>query len=138
MKGLRSLTVALILLFATPAMAEVIKGKIAALDPENDLITVRSEVMGLAGPEEKELAFRLDDKTLLKVCWNGVCDEGKARVGLSRLMDFNYFEAEDLSVIGKEVELLYTGGEIDRIEIITIYTPMPAYHFNPVDFVSPF
>lgn len=137
MKGLRFLTIALTLFFAAPAMAQVVRGEITSLSPETGFITVKSEVMGLAGPEKRDIAFKIDEKTMLNLCWGESCDSGMAQRGLERMKDFSYFDAENLSVIGKEVEIHYTDGA-DRIEMVNIYAPVPTYYFNPADFISVF
>lgn len=137
MKGIRFLIVALTLLFAAPAMAQVVRGEITDLSPEKGFITVKSEVMGLAGPEKRDIAFRIDERTLLNLCWGESCDSGLAQKGLERMKDFAYFDAENLSVIGKEVEIHYTDGT-DRIEMVNIYAPVPTYYFHPVDLISVF
>lgn len=137
MKGLKLLIVAITLFVAAPAMAQVIRGEISGLSPETGFIMVKSEVMGLAGPEKKEIAFKIDKKTTLNLCWGESCDSGMAVAGLERLKEFNYFEAENLSVVGKEVEIHYAEGT-DLVEMVNIYAPLPSYYFSPTDFVSTF
>lgn len=137
MKGIRFLIVAVTLLFANSAMAQVVRGEITDLSPETGFITVKSEVMGLAGPMKKDISFKIDERTLLNLCWGESCDSGLAQRGLERMKDFAYFDAENLSVIGKEVEIHYTDGT-DRIEMVNIYAPVPTYYFNPADFISVF
>lgn len=137
MKGLKFLTIALMFFLSTPAMAEIIRGEIAAISPETGFVTVKSEVMGLTGPEKRNIAYKIDEKTLLNLCWDGACNEGIAIWALDRLKDFEYFEAENISVIGKEVQLQYAK-ETAKIEAINIFAPVPTYYFSPADFVSAF
>lgn len=125
-------------LTALENVTEMVRGEITGLSPETGVIMVSSVVMGLTGPEKKDISFRVDEKTLLKLCWNGICNEGAALKELGRLKDFSYFQAENISVIGRKIELQYAKEGTDRIESVNIYAPMPNYYFNPSDFVSPF
>jgi hypothetical protein len=138
MKTLRFLAIALVMSLATPAFAQVIRGEISSLSPETGYVIVKTEVMGLAGPEKKDVAFKIDEETILNLCWGETCDGGNAVKGLSRLKDFDHFTAENLSVIGKEVEMHYSMERPETIEMINIYAPVPSYYFNPVDFMSVF
>lgn len=165
MKGLRLLGIALLLL-ATPTLAEhvpysgddygtdvylfnpsaiawmagagEIRGQLVAIHPERGIIVVKSEVLGFAGPMEKDIAFLMDDRTTLRICWDGNCDAGKAIQGLERMKDFNYAEAENLSIVGKEVALYFDRENPEVLSLVEVNLPTPNYYFTPSDYVSPF
>lgn len=137
MKGLKLLTVALSIFLSTPAMAEMIWGELTSFSTEKGYVTVKTEVQGLTGPEKRNIVYKIDNNTLLSLCLDGVCNEGMAMPALERLKDFDYFEADNISITGREVQLQY-GKDTAKLEAINIFAPAPTYYFTPVDFISTF
>lgn len=113
-----------------------VSGTVLSISDSGEEMMIRTEVLGIMGPETRDVKLSIDRKTKLTICWAGDCDTGPALKGLRILKDFEHFDAEGLSCVGKEVTVFYTGrGE--KVAHIKINYPA-GVNFQPYDFISPF
>lgn len=99
------------------AEAGEIRGQLVSLDSQQSSITVKAEVLGISGPEKKDLSFNLQSDAKWTVCLNGQCAEKTGIEGFRLVNEYATFEAYGISPKGCNVTLYQSGSSITGVRV---------------------
>lgn len=103
---------------ATFAMeAGEIRGQLVSLDSRQNSITVKTEVLGLSGPEMKDVNFSVSSNVKWTVCLSGQCAEKTGLEGFRLVNEYASFEAYGITPKGSSVTLQKSGDAISGIRV---------------------
>lgn len=117
-KGLLSIAaVALLASSAFAIEAGEIRGQLVSLDSQQNSVTVKTEVLGLSGPETKDVNFSVSRDVKWTVCLSGQCAEKAGIEGYRLVNEYASFEAYGITPKGSSVTLQKSGDAITSIRI---------------------
>lgn len=94
-----------------------IKGQLASLDSQKNSVTVQTEVLGLSGPEKKDVSFNLLDNAKWTICLSGQCAEKTGVEGFRMVNEYATFEAYGINAKGCSVTLQQSGDAITGVRV---------------------
>lgn len=119
-KGISLLLLAVGVLFTVTTYAtdlREIRGQLVSLDSQKNSITLKAEVLGLSGPEKRDINLSLTSDTTWTICLNGQCTEKSGIEGFRLVNEYATFEAYGLSAKGCNVILTQSGNEITSARV---------------------
>ena len=94
-----------------------IKGQFVSLNPQKGSIAVKVEVLGLSGPEKKDMNFTLAKDVKFTVCLSGQCAEKTGIAGFQLVDDYTPFEVYGITPKGRPVIMEQSGNTVTSIRV---------------------
>lgn len=102
---------------ALAAESDIMTGKLISVSPEQSMVDVKVDVMGLSGPMTRDVSLDLAADVKWSICLGDSCAEKIGIEGPLMLKEYSAYEAYGLRVEGCDVTMVKSRDAITEIRI---------------------